>query len=132
MEELGLESMNGPDDWLKKNGQCCGRVAPRMRVARSHGAQIPADETSAPAFAHPIRFDGWTRNGYWRDGKLLNEHGRMIYEQVKLTRRTHHKSQEAPQRAQDKRLESAALEYSEWLKRQTERLANIPVFAEMQ
>ena len=80
-----------------------------------------------------MNFTGWTRNGYWRGGKLLNEYGRMIYEPVKLTRRNSpYRPQEASQRAQDKRLESAAMEYSEWLKRQTERLANIPVFAEMQ
>ena len=60
-----------------------------------------------------MRFEGWTREGYWRSGKLLN--GRKVIHENKplVTVRKPHKG---PQRTQDQKTALATPEFQEWLK----------------
>lgn len=79
-------------------------------------------------------FVGWTRNGYWRNGQLLNEYGQVIYEPTKLitSRTPPQTAYKAPGRAQRSGLECAAPEFVEWLRDLTKaKVANIPSLAEL-
>ena len=59
-----------------------------------------------------MNFEGWTREGYWRSGKLLN--GRKVIHENKplVTVRKPHKG---PQQTQETKTASATPEFNAWL-----------------
>ena len=73
-----------------------------------------------------MTFTGWTRNGYWIDGKLFNGR-KLIHENSPL--KTVRKPHKATRAKEDPKTAVATPEFNEWLNRlmDSASLTNIPV-----